>query len=210
MRMYTEIRTLQGRKRHLVKQSICPKVTTIKSLQQKSPLLWRMTRLLIPLINCHCGDLCTTTKMRLNRKSQTDTWSGLEEVENVIPTNSSKEAFVFQDRLKKLVFYRPLRSIPQNDDDSLLNQFEGLKAIHYVGGHKGQDARVYEGEGNQENHDGIFRKWAPARWATRMRATLDFPLDNDGRLSVKKSGLYYIYAQVHAFNLLKFKRGLLV
>ena len=30
-----------------------------------------------------------------------------------------------------------------------------------------------------------------------MRATEDFPLDHEGRLSVKKSGLYYIYAQVN-------------
>ena len=30
-----------------------------------------------------------------------------------------------------------------------------------------------------------------------MRATEEFPLDNEGRLSVKKSGLYYIYAQVN-------------
>ena len=43
----------------------------------------------------------------------------------------------------------------------------------------------------------IFRQWAPARWASRMRVTEEFPLDSDGRLSVKKSGLYYIYAQVN-------------
>ena len=30
-----------------------------------------------------------------------------------------------------------------------------------------------------------------------MRAIEEFPLDNEGRLSVKKSGLYYIYAQVN-------------
>ena len=42
---------------------------------------------------------------------------------------------------------------------SLLNEFEGLKAIHYVGevGGRTHDARVYEGEGNQVNQDGIFR-----------------------------------------------------
>ena len=44
---------------------------------------------------------------------------------------------------------------------------------------------------------GNLRQWAPARWAIRMRATEDFPLDHEGRLSVKKSGLYYIYAQVN-------------
>ena len=86
-----------------------------------------------------------------------------------------------------------------NDVTSLVDQFEGLKAIHYVGelGNKLQDSRVYQGEGNQQNTDGVFRHWAPARWATRMRYTADFPLDEEGRISVKKSGLYYIYAQVN-------------
>jgi len=86
------------------------------------------------------------------------------------------------------------------DSSSALNQFQGLKAVHYVGevgGRTPHNAGVYEGEGNQVNQDGIFRQWAPARWAIRMRATEDFPLDHEGRLSVKKSGLYYIYAQVN-------------
>ena len=43
----------------------------------------------------------------------------------------------------------------------------------------------------------IFRQWAPARWARRMRMMEEFPLDDEGRASVKKSGLYYIYAQVN-------------
>ena len=57
------------------------------------------------------------------------------------------------------------RRRPQNnqvrshESSSLLDQFEGLKAIHYVGevGGRAHDARVYEGEGNQINQDGIFR-----------------------------------------------------
>ena len=43
---------------------------------------------------------------------------------------------------------------------SALNQFQGLKAVHYVGevgGHTPHNAGVYEGEGNQVNQDGIFR-----------------------------------------------------
>ena len=43
----------------------------------------------------------------------------------------------------------------------------------------------------------IFRQWSPARWASRMRMIEEFPLDEEGRASVKKSGLYYIYAQVN-------------
>ena len=43
----------------------------------------------------------------------------------------------------------------------------------------------------------IFRQWSPARWASRMRMMEEFPLDEEGRASVKKSGLYYIYAQVN-------------
>jgi hypothetical protein len=67
------------------------------------------------------------------------------------------------------------------------------------------DRRVYEGEGNQKNKDGVFRQWAPARWATRMRADEEFPLDNEGRVSVKKSGLYYIYAQVLCYIASKYE-----
>jgi len=88
----------------------------------------------------------------------------------------------------------------ENGDVSILDQFEGLKAIHYVGeigGGRVPDDRVYEGEGNQQNQDGVFRQWAPARWARRMRMMEEFPLDDEGRASVKKSGLYYIYAQVN-------------
>ena len=82
---------------------------------------------------------------------------------------------------------------------SLADQFNGLKAIHYVGelGSKVQSPKVYQGEGNQENKDGVFRNWAPARWALRMNLEKEFPLDSEGRISVKKSGLYYIYAQVN-------------
>lgn len=82
----------------------------------------------------------------------------------------------------------------REDDD-----FDGLKAVHYVGemGKKVADSRTFEGENNQVNQDGVFRHWAPARWVTRMRAFQDFPMDDEGRLSVKQSGLYYIYAQVN-------------
>merc|ERR1719362_607346 len=87
-----------------------------------------------------------------------------------------------------------------NEAVSILDQFEGLKAIHFVGevgSGRAPDSRVYEGEANQKNQDGVFRQWAPARWATRMRMLEQFPLDEEGRASVKKSGLYYIYAQVN-------------
>ena len=42
---------------------------------------------------------------------------------------------------------------------SISDQFKGLKAIHYVGelGKKLHNRNVYEGEGNQENADGVFR-----------------------------------------------------
>ena len=42
---------------------------------------------------------------------------------------------------------------------SLADQFEGLKAIHYVGelSKKLPDSKVYQGEGNQQNTDGVFR-----------------------------------------------------
>lgn len=94
---------------------------------------------------------------------------------------------------------KQLKNMIPEEVSSISDQFKGLKAIHYVGelGKKLHNPNVYQGEGNQQNDDGVFRSWAPARWATRMRFTEDFPLDKDGRISVKKSGLYYIYSQVN-------------
>lgn len=42
---------------------------------------------------------------------------------------------------------------------SISDQFKGLKAIHYVGelGKKLHNPNVYQGEGNQQNDDGVFR-----------------------------------------------------
>ena len=99
----------------------------------------------------------------------------------------------------RIHYFRPLRNSIDNEIGSIVDQIQGLKAIHYVGENtkKDHDRKIYEGEGNQRNQDGVFKQWAPARWATRMRATEDFPMDNEGRVSVKKSGLYYIYAQVN-------------
>ena len=58
-----------------------------------------------------------------------------------------------------IISLRSLRNL-ENGDVSILDQFEGLKAIHYVGeigGGRVPDDRVYEGEGNQQNQDGVFR-----------------------------------------------------
>lgn len=98
---------------------------------------------------------------------------------------------------------KPLSMARSNSQSgSLHSQFQGLKAIHYVGEvggprHRTPDNRVYEGEGLQLNEDGVFRQWSAARWALRMRANQNFPLDNDGKVQVKQAGVYYIYAQVN-------------
>lgn len=57
----------------------------------------------------------------------------------------------------------------------------------------------YDGNGRLRNADGIFEAWRPAEWMTANKSadgTKSFVLSPNGVLTVKKGGLYYIYAQV--------------
>jgi len=55
----------------------------------------------------------------------------------------------------------------------------------------------YEGNGRLRNADGVFASWKPAAWMEAnegLKAAFD--LSPTGVLTVKKDGIYYIYAQV--------------
>lgn len=57
----------------------------------------------------------------------------------------------------------------------------------------------YDGNGRLRNADGIFESWRPADWMLAKEgqsAEKNFVLNGSGVLTVKKAGLYYIYAQV--------------
>jgi hypothetical protein len=57
----------------------------------------------------------------------------------------------------------------------------------------------YDGNGRLRNADGIFAAWRPAEWMTADHSgdgTKSFVLSPTGVLTVKQSGLYYVYAQV--------------
>ncbi|ODN01895.1 Ectodysplasin-A [Orchesella cincta] len=59
--------------------------------------------------------------------------------------------------------------------------------------------RHYEGNGRLRNADGIFASWKPSDWMETKSADEEknFVLNKNGVLTVKKSGLYYVYAQIH-------------
>ena len=69
-------------------------------------------------------------------------------------------------------------------ENDLSSRFQGLKAIHFSGLNKSRS------QGRDE------AGWTPARWSIRTGAARDFDMDKYGRLTVPKSGLYYVYAQV--------------
>ena len=52
-----------------------------------------------------------------------------------------------------------------------------------------------EGSRNAVRSDSIFRNWTQARWAKRLKMDTKFLLE-DGKLTVKSSGIYFVYAQV--------------
>jgi len=55
----------------------------------------------------------------------------------------------------------------------------------------------YEGNGRLKNSDGIFAAWRPADWMIGNPKVKDtFALSSSGVVTVKKGGLYFIYAQV--------------
>lgn len=60
--------------------------------------------------------------------------------------------------------------------------------------------RHYEGNGRLRNADGIFAAWKPSEWmeatSTNAGEEKNFVLNQNGVLTIKKPGLYYIYAQV--------------
>ena len=59
---------------------------------------------------------------------------------------------------------------------SISDQFKGLKAIHYVGelGKKLHNRNVYQGEGNQQNADGVFRLYIFSYYNLVDNKTLEF------------------------------------
>ena len=70
-----------------------------------------------------------------------------------------------------------------NEAVSILDQFEGLKAIHFVGevgSGRAPDSRVYEGEANQQNQDGVFRQGPLNIWTEDPTILHPFPfIDRD-------------------------------
>jgi hypothetical protein len=60
--------------------------------------------------------------------------------------------------------------------------------------------RHYEGNGRLKNVDGIFSAWKASDWMAGNDGSKVFSLSSTGVLTVKKEGLYYIYAQVLQFG----------
>ena len=58
-------------------------------------------------------------------------------------------------------------------------------------------AEVNRSEGSKDAvpSDSTFRNWTPSRWAKRLKMATKFLLE-DGKLTVKSSGIYFVYAQV--------------
>ena len=86
--------------------------------------------------------------------------------ENLIDNQTCQAGFRPLCNKILLFFPRSLRN-SNNEAVSLLDQFEGLKAIHFVGevgSGRAPDSRVYEGEANQQNHDGVFRQGPLQIW----------------------------------------------
>jgi eiger protein len=79
---------------------------------------------------------------------------------------------------------------------------EGPKtyAAHYVADVSNYTMahRHYDGNGRLRNADGIFEAWKPSDWMTANDGSKEaFSLASSGTLTVKKDGIYYIYAQIH-------------
>ena len=82
---------------------------------------------------------------------------------------------------------------------------EGPKAVaaHYAGDASNYTTshRHYEGNGRLRNANGIFSDWTPSEWMAGNEASkLAFSLSPNGILTIKQTGLYYVYAQVRLIS----------
>ncbi|CAG7728385.1 unnamed protein product [Allacma fusca] len=58
--------------------------------------------------------------------------------------------------------------------------------------------RHYEGNGRLRNADGIFSAWKPSEWMGGNEASKSaFSLSTTGVVTIRQTGLYYVYAQIH-------------
>ncbi|XP_071441279.1 protein eiger [Hetaerina americana] len=73
---------------------------------------------------------------------------------------------------------------------TLALHFDGNTSKYSVG------HRHYAGNGRLRHPDGIFRDWRMKEWSGRFNRQHRLQ-ENDGTLSIRESGIYFVYAQVY-------------
>lgn len=70
-----------------------------------------------------------------------------------------------------------------------------MPAAHFHGDSSKYSTSHEHFEGNRLRHPGMFEDWTPSSWVNQLRMSQQFVYEN-GKLEVKGSGLYFVYAQI--------------
>ncbi|ODN02409.1 Ectodysplasin-A [Orchesella cincta] len=126
--------------------------------------------------------------------------SGLKEIRDRLPPLSSENVYVDTRHAPDLRTRSlpPLRRVGQGNDQvsARVVTFEEPKKPESVVAHFVADVSNFTAEDNPRlrNTDGIFQIWKPQEWMSKDAVTYD---KTTGAVTIRKKGIYYIYAQIH-------------
>lgn len=79
-----------------------------------------------------------------------------------------------------------------------LHRTQNTVAFHLHGNKNGRSEGIdYYGNGKIRHKNSVFKAWKPSDWVSEFNMSKHFVLAEDGKVTVKTSGLYLVYGQIH-------------